>query len=1411
MIILDHSLTTEYRLSSGDPSHRSAADYFGPAPLVPASVLPNPVSGDDYLGALRSLKGRILREEFYEEDRPGTEDRPFRTVPFQVREKNYSVKIIQPGSSRDHAVYLVTERESITISREHNPDDPRIMHTLGLEHDEYGNVLKSVNIAYGRKPAPHSDSVTAMVQQQKQIIYSKRGYTNDIDLHNARVIPQICSARDYHVTGINPTEPLGIFSFLQWEEGSFQVLEVDAQEIPYESTASLSVVQKRLIAGSDAQYLKDDLTGLLDRGTIESLMLPGMSYKLALTGGLVAAVYQGLNVPPVVDLLSKQGGYVKIDNNWWISSVLQSFGVAVPDLINVRKHFFKHKTFVDPFGQATLLEYDNYDLLPAKVTDPLGNVIAAVNSYVHLQAKCIMDANGNQTEVMQNPVGEVVGTAIRGKKGEPQGDSLDSFNWVVTDQQKSAFLANPNENTAAKLLGTASTRTIMFYNFSPRTTVPSCLATIERVTHHNSPPPPDATSKFYVSFTYLDGLGHTIQVKKQAYEGHTSQVGTQAQRWLGSGWTVWNNKGLVVSQYEPFFDTTHEFVSEAKHGSSAVSTFYDHLGRPVCTFVPDGTWTKVIHDSWQTTAYDASDVLKFDPATDPDVGSFYRGWKRSHPEWVTWYVARTETAVAPQEMAAAVRTEAHHNTPTVTHIDSVGREIVQVLANGPAVFYSTRNNFDVAGNLRGVTDAQGREVVRAVFDMSGQVLHRSTMDFGQERFLKDVAGRVLLRWQDQDIRIRTVYDALRRPVESYTLNLGQEEILLERREYGEQFSYANGKNLHGRLHKLYDQSGLVSIEYNFKGNPYYTRRQFMKDHRSGINWANQEDDLSCLEVVSFTKWISFDALNRETEHAFLEPDMFSSRVTYAYNSLSHVSSIDTLLPQPARDETPRWAFGVVSTDYDPLGRKTAISYANKTTTKYEYDPLNLNLKRVLTVRGPNTLLQDLRYTYNPRHHITTIQDKAQQDLYFRNTQVAAVRDYTYDAVNRLVKSSGREAPGGPVILDQRGGNPVSSYTEMYTYDSTGNILSMRHDSSDKKIPGWTRQYMYTERSPLQPDKFSNRLSRTTVNKVGESYKYDTHGNLTSRPRQQVLNWDSQNRLRMASTQRTTGETVQGGTYYVYDSTGNRVRKATEGQNTLSQVLTETRYLGGYEIVRTFHPSGELLTERRTLAVGPEPVCRVETEWNQATGTQSPVFRYHLRDHIGSITAELDIVGLVLAYFEYSAFGNAVYSACANSDLILKPYRFSGKEQDETDLYYFGARYYDAVLGRWTAPDPIGLGDGLNVYCYVRCNPVMLVDPDGMMGKKTVHTVQRAAPRNETEGQKKQRLHDTYKRLENNALNKLGIPSKPHEIIWVPGNHSFFNIPGLEDIRRNLGTGVQTVQQRNSRLVQLERMEGLINP
>lgn len=378
------------------------------------------ISGDHYTEALRSLKGRVLREEFYATD--SGEGHP---IPCHVSENNYTITVIQPGCANRHAVCLVTERELITANRERDPEDPRITHTLGLKHNKYGNVLRSISVAYGRKVPEEFDELTTSIQGETHLVYSESEYTNDIDSNDAYVVPQLWQSREYHLTGVQPAGDLDTFTFDQLQENRCH----DAHEIPFEATATpTSGMQKQIIARSNAIYLKNDLTGNLDQGEIESLMLPDSSYKLALTPGLVAAVYQGRNISHIAnmsELLSQYSGYVEPEGGWWIPSGEQGFD---PELTVTKAHFYTPRTFTDPFGHTTTIEYVEYDLLPVKVTDPLGNTITTVNSYVHMQPNCITDINGNRTEVVQNPLGEVVGTAVCGRVGEAVRDSFDGLN-----------------------------------------------------------------------------------------------------------------------------------------------------------------------------------------------------------------------------------------------------------------------------------------------------------------------------------------------------------------------------------------------------------------------------------------------------------------------------------------------------------------------------------------------------------------------------------------------------------------------------------------------------------------------------------------------------------------------------------------------------------------------------------------------------------------------------------------------------------------------------------------------------------------------------------------------------------------------------------------------------------------------
>ncbi len=104
------------------------------------------------------------------------------------------------------------------------------------------------------------------------------------------------------------------------------------------------------------------------------------------------------------------------------------------------------------------------------------------------------------------------------------------------------------------------------------------------------------------------------------------------------------------------------------------------------------------------------------------------------------------------------------------------------------------------------------------------------------------------------------------------------------------------------------------------------------------------------------------------------------------------------------------------------------------------------------------------------------------------------------------------------------------------------------------------------------------------------------------------------------------------------------------------------------------------------------------------------YEYHHLNALGSNIVSTDDDQNVLARYEYDVFG-AIRSETGTSDNTRK---FTGKEFDaDSNLYYYGARYYDPYIGRFTQRDPAG--DGGNWYAYTYNNPLAFVDPTGLRG------------------------------------------------------------------------------------------------
>jgi len=1392
--------------------------------LLDGTRIPYDLSGEEMRESCRALRGSILRQEIYALDNTEESDRPY-----SASERNYTIEILQPQGPNRYGVFLTHPRETIDCYYERklykvvghtladqtspppnaiNAPDPRVAHAITLAVDPFGNVLQSVAIGYGRRyldPALTNDDRSK--QSTLLSTCTENSYTNAILGDDAYRMPLPSQSSTYELNQLQLSAPTqaGLTNLFGFEELRTQVLAAGdgAHDIPYENTnpTGLTAHQpyRRLLERKRTLYRPDDMGAasgdpkvLLTLGTLQPLALPGSSYKLAFTPGLISQVYQrggAALLPTPASVLSSTssdgGGYVDLDGDghWWVPSgrlfYLPTAATSGQEKAHAIQHFFLARRFEDPFRNPTSVDYDDpHNLLVVRTTDAVLNVSSAINDYRVLAPALLTDSNGNRAAAVFDILGMTAGTAVMGKTTENLGDSFTTFTTdPIQTQIDSFFGANDPHTLAGGLLGTATKRIVYdvrkFFNTrqasptDPTKWLPVFAATIARE-KHVSDLAPGQQSKFQITFSYSDGFGREIQKKIQAEPGPVVDKGPVVDpRWVGSGWTIFNNKGKPVRRYEPYFSHLpakgHQFEFGFQVGVSPILC-YDAVDRNVTTIHPNHTYEKEVFDPWQLDTWDVNDtVLQTDPSADPDVRDFFKLLPQDDFS-PTWYTQRISGGLGPQEQDAATKAAAHANTPTTAYFDTLGRTFLTVIDNAAAGKYPSRLELDIEGNQRSVRDPiiqagdqQGRIVMRYDYDMVKNQIHQSSMEAGEQWMLNDVAGKAIRAWDSRRHNFRSAYDVLRRPTGLFVLGTDAvnsdprttaAEVLYEKIVYGE--GQLPALNLNTRVFQHCDPAGVVTNTghnsvtnrdegFDFKGNLLRSRRGFVADYKVLPDWSVPPPTT---EV--FIGSTQYDALNRPL--TLTTPDGSVAQPTYNEANLLETVSVNI------RGSVTATSF-VTNIDYDAKGQRILIRYGNANTkTDYAYDPLTFRLTNLTTTRPTapvnQQIVQDLSYTYDPIGNITHIQDDAdiQNVVFFRNRRVEPSSNYTYDAIYRLIQASGREqlgmsGRGTPLqptatsyndvpraaLLQPSDGNAMGTYSEQYQYDAVGNFLQLIHRGSDPATPGWSRSYIYNEASPLEPGKDSNRLTSTAVSgsqPLNEPYIYDLHGNITSMPQLQAIWWDFKDQLNMTRRQAVNANDHDGvqhqgeRTYYVYDSAGQRVRKATESSAGVKR--KERLYLGGFELYGEYDAGGNVTLARETLHVLDDktPVGLVETKTVDKSAAPrslpSTTTRYQFDNHLSTACLELDENADVITYEEYYPFGSTSYQAGRTlAEASLKRYRYTGIECDEeTGFYYHGARYYAPWLGRWTSCDPAGMVDGTDRYAYARNNPVKLIDPGG---------------------------------------------------------------------------------------------------
>ena len=395
--------------------------------------------------------------------------------------------------------------------------------------------------------------------------------------------------------------------------------------------------------------------------------------------------------------------------------------------------------------------------------------------------------------------------------------------------------------------------------------------------------------------------------------------------------------------------------------------------------------------------------------------------------------------------------------------------------------------------------------------------------------------------------------------------------------------------------------------------------------------------------------------------------------------------------------------------YDHADRISKVRHSLGSTSITLYDATYDNFGRLLTKQYHGTSTNKLTYAYNLRSWLTGISGTCfTQNLYY-NTGVgtakyngsissmtwksgneSTVRGYkfTYDGLDRVLNATYGETASISTNANRFSENVTG-------YDKNGNIKSLqRYGQTGASAYGLIDNLTFTLNG--------NQLSRVDdavmasaygggfefkdgVKQVGE-YTYDANGNLTKDLNKGITDIQY-NCLNLPSAVTfSDGSTIT----YVYAADGTKLRTVHK----IGGATTTTDYCGN--VVYENGAQKLLITEEGYITLSDNK------------------YYYYLKDHQGNNRVVINQSGAVEETNHYYLFGGVFASSTST-----QPYKYNSKEYDTKkglNWYDYGARHYDAVLGRFMTVDPLAekyYSESLYTYCY--SNPINCIDPNGKDG------------------------------------------------------------------------------------------------
>jgi RHS repeat-associated protein len=788
-----------------------------------------------------------------------------------------------------------------------------------------------------------------------------------------------------------------------------------------------------------------------------------------------------------------------------------------------------------------------------------------------------------------------------------------------------------------------------------------------------------------------DGMDRKALTAKRG-EKYDTGSGSRTTGWNVSGCMEYDEKGREIKQYmnrfvEGDLSDLLSAVYDDPDGELYTANVYDALDRVTEQTLPDG--------SVQTTEYAVSDSGE-----------------------------RITTVTDPEGNRSVQYADPVENITETEREDKTGKELTKA-----------SYVYDEMGQMTEAYDAQ-KNAVTAVYNMLGQKTSLESKDTGKTNWYYDDYGRMLrednpvLRGKGEQIKY--AYDSFNRLIKT---DFPESTDIVQ--EYGASGAEGNGA---GKVVSRTDESGTVTYEYGKLG-------EMTQETRSIVRAGGYDS------VTAVTGYES-DYLGRMQHVAY--PD--GETVTYTYDTGGNVQTVTGV--KEGYDD-----FNYVKDiGYDEYGQRVYISYGNGTHTTYTYDPARRWLKSLVTESEEDGVIQNMQYTFDTVGNVGGYTNSCNG----WNTS----QDYSYDSLYQLIKVEG-STENKYATADRPSYNATYSQSFAFSSDGLCNMTGKTSKESEVLEDDLNYTLAYT---------YDSSYAHRAVQAGKRYYKYDSNGNLIREQDKSFADTDSSDEVTYhlikteadnvyssdyAWARMKGGSTAYAGTksnYYYRDYTWNERNLLSktkddsftteylyggDGQRAVKRSsVSETLYFnkfftqryddayqgaGGRMSKHIFLGNDRIVTKQVALGTG-------ETYDNADTAVEKLYTYYYHADHLGSTSVVTDHNGEVYERLEYTPYGETWLDETNGDTYFDTPYRFSAKEKDEeTGLYYYGARYLDPKYSRWISADP-ALGDylpqapindeakkhnqslpgqggvfnviNLNLYHYAGNNPIKYTDPDG---------------------------------------------------------------------------------------------------